>query len=191
MNILPLAPLVMDYPVLTGVSKARQLLAKLVSWSADASAKGVLYIDFADVPDASASFLRESVLAFRDYVRAYQPELYPVLANISAPVREELDALMRDRREAVLVCTVIDGVVSAPEILGKLEPGVALTLDIVRRQALVTLGDLRSASPKIRGPVWSNRLASLIRQGFVIPSSDPRGRAYRFVLADAGGPGGA
>jgi hypothetical protein len=180
-----------DFPALAGVSRARHLFSRLVTHTADTTPKGVLILDFSGVADASASFLRESVLAFRDYVRAYQPELYPVLANLSAAVREELHALMRDRREAVMICTLHDGIVSAPEVLGALESGAALALDIVRRRTQVTLGDLRNETPKILGPVWNNRLASLIRQGFVIPSADSRGRMYRFVLADAGGTSGS
>ncbi len=183
--------MVEEFPALAGVSRARHLFAKFVVWSADASATGVLVLDFAGVSDASGSFLRESVLAFRDYVRAYQPELYPVLANLSATVREEFHNLMRDRREAILVCQLHGTAVSSPEVLGTLEPGAAKTLDLVRQHPQVTLADLRNADSKILGPVWSNRLASLIRQGFVMPSADPRGRVYRFVLTDEGGPSGS
>jgi len=92
-TILRLVQFTADFPALTGVSRARQLLAKLIEWSAGASPKGTLIIDFTDVGNASASFLRESILAFRDYARAYQPELFPVLANVTDDVREEFNTL--------------------------------------------------------------------------------------------------
>ena len=55
--------------VLAGVMPARRLLAGFISWTAQHGPKGLLIIDFEGVSTASASFLRESVLAFRDYAR--------------------------------------------------------------------------------------------------------------------------
>src|SRR5262245_11729455 len=92
--------------VLTGVMPARRLLADFVSWTAQHAPKGVMVIDFDGVSTASASFLRESVLAFRDYARSYQPELFPVVANLSDTIREEFALLLAARGEAILCCRV-------------------------------------------------------------------------------------
>lgn len=191
-TVLPLRDLTAGFPALAGVSRARQLLAKLISWTAEESPKGTLLLDFSGVGDASASFLRESILAFRDYARTYQPELFPVLANIHGVVREEFDSLLIDRGEAMPGCTLAaDGTPSKPEVLGVLERGLSQTLGVIRAHGKVTLADLRAADADTRPTTWSNRIASLIRQGFVVPSPEPNRRVYRFVLAEAGGTSGS
>src|SRR5919109_1778769 len=179
LTILPLRDFTADFPSLTGVSRARQLLGKLIFWTAERSPKGTLILDFNDVGDASASFLRESILAFRDYARAYQPELFPVLANITDAVREEFDTLLRARGEAMPGCRLdAAGAVIEPEILGVLEQGLKQTLDIIRGREETTLKDLRSMSEETKPTTWSNRITSLIRQGFVVPgpSAEPNKR---------------
>jgi hypothetical protein len=181
-----------SFPALTGVSRARQLLSKLIDWTATASPKGTLILDFTGIDSASGSFLRESILAFRDYARAYQPELFPVLANIADDVREEFDTLLRDRGEAMPSCSLdASGTPIEAYILGVLEPGLRQTLEAIRQRGQVTLMDLRETSAETKATTWSNRIASLIRQGFVVPSPEPNKRVYRFVLAEAGGTGGA
>ena len=173
-----------SHPALTGVSRARQLLSKLIAWTATGSPKGTLILDFADVGNASASFLRESILAFRDYARAYQPELFPVLANVTDDVREEFDTLLKARGEAMPGCRLdASGSPVEAEVLGELEPGLSQTLERIRQRGQVTLMDLRGTSAETKATTWSNRIASLIRQGFIVPSPEPNKRVYRFVLA--------
>jgi hypothetical protein len=185
--IFKLTELTAGLPSLTGVARARQLLARLIARTADQQPKGILFLDFDGVGDASASFLRESILAFRDWARAYEPELYPVLANISEGVREEFVTLLRDRREAMPGCRLgPDGALIEAEVLGVLEPGLSETLSHIRERGPVTLQDLwRTGDTK--PTAVSNRVASLIRQGFVVTTPEPKRRAYSFVLANAGG----
>ena len=178
---LLLEELTKDFPSLTGVSRARRLLAALIAWTADHTPKGTLILDFTNVGDASASFLREAILAFRDYVRAYQPDVFPVLANLSAEVREEFDTLLKDRGEAIPGCRLDNsGAPVDAEVLGVLEPGLSQTLEMIRTRGQVALGDLPSET---KPTTWSNRIASLIRQGFVVPIRESKKRIYRFVLA--------
>ena len=186
-SVLPLSRFTTALPSLTGVSRARQLLANLITWTAEESPKGTLILDFCDVGEASASFLRESILAFRDYARAYQPELFPVLANITDSVREEFNTLLKDRGEAMPGCRLdASGMPVEPEILGVLEPGLSQTLEVIREHGQMALADLRALSAETKSTTWSNRIASLIRQGFVVPSPKPNKRVYRFVLGGAG-----
>ena len=180
LDYISLQELTADFPSLTGVSRARQLLAKLITWTANHQPKGTLILDFAGVGDASASFLREAILAFRDYVRAYQPEVFPVLANLTDEVREEFDMLLTDRGEAMPGCRLEgSGLPFDAEVLGALEPGLSQTLEMIRARGQLALGDL---PPEIKPTTWSNRIASLIRQGFVVPIPEPNKRGYRFVL---------
>lgn len=185
--ILPLRDLTASFSSLTGVSRARKLLASLIARTADEQPKGVLILDFDGVGDASASFLRESILAYRDWARAYEPELYPVLANISDAVREEFNTLLRDRGQAMPGCRLdAAGEPVEAEVLGALELGLSETLAMVRERGTVTLEDLRQAS-EAKSTTLSNRIASLIRQGFVVTTQEPKRRAYSFVLASTGG----
>jgi hypothetical protein len=188
-NILPLLSFTQDFATLTGVARARQLLARLIEWTAAHNARGPLLIDFHGVDTASASFLRESVLAFRDYVRAYQPELFPVVANLDDSVREEFKVLLDQRREAMLGCRLDDtGQVSEPEVIGTLEPGVKATLAALRERGPTSPGDLLQGG--LVASTLSNRLASLSRQGFVDWCNEGNRRMYRFVLDDSGGGSG-
>ncbi len=88
LSILDLAG---DQAVLSGVQAGRQLLGKLVAAARPPAEPEPVYLDFDGVTVATASFLREGVIAFRDHVRATLPGLYPVIANASPAVTEELD----------------------------------------------------------------------------------------------------
>jgi hypothetical protein len=181
LNVLPLRYFTAEFPSLTGVARARQLLAKLIAWTADEAPKGTLIIDFTGIADASASFLREAILAFRDYVRAYQPELFPVLANIAANVREELDTLLKARGEAMPACRIDDaGRAVDADIIGALEASLSQTLAMIRERGPLALSDLPGET---KASTWSNRLANLIRQGFIVPIPEANKRVYRYVLA--------
>jgi hypothetical protein len=182
LTILPLRDFTAHFPSLTGVARARQLLAKLIEWTAAESPKGTLILDFTDIADASASFLREAILAFRDYVRAYQPDVFPVLANIAETVREEFDTLLKARGEAMPACRIDDaGNPVDAFVIGALEPSLSQTLNMIRARGQLALSDLPTAD--VKTTTWSNRIASLIRQGFVVPIPEPNKRVYRFVLA--------
>ena len=177
---LSLHALTADFRSLTGVSRARQLLARLIGWTADRAPKGTLILDFTGVDHASASFLREAILAFRDYVRTYQPEVFPVLANLTDEVREEFHTLLQARGEAMLGCRLdASGEPADAEVLGVLEPGLSQTLEMIRKRGRLGLRDMPSET---KPTTWSNRIASLIRQGFVVPIPEPNKRIYRFVL---------
>jgi len=181
LTVLALRDFTAEFPSLTGVARARHLLAKLIAWTADEAPKGTLVLDFTGIADASASFLREAILAFRDYVRAYQPDVFPVLANIADTVREEFDTLLKARGEAMPACRLDAGdkPVEAT-IIGVLEPSLSQTLDMIRDRGQLALGDLPTET---KSTTWSNRIASLIRQGFVVPIPEPNKRVYRYVLA--------
>jgi hypothetical protein len=168
------------------------MLAEFIRWTAQQGPKGVLLIDFDGVGAASASFLRESVLAFRDYARGYQPEVFPVVANLNDEIREEFALLLRSRGEAILCCRVDDaGQIVDVQVLGALDSSLERTLDAIKERGAVSLAELRSLPDDAKASTWSNRLASLIRQGFVVPSPNQKRRQYRFVLADVGGTGGS
>ncbi len=87
--------------ILSGVHAGRKLFTRLVAAAAPPTNDEIAFLDFTDVSVATGSFLRESVMAFRDYARSTLPHLYPVVANPSEAVAEELDFLLKHRKDAM------------------------------------------------------------------------------------------
>src|SRR5882724_7589659 len=84
-----------DSPVLAGAINGRKALARLLDRTArEPTAPETVFLDFDGVEVATASFLRESVLAFRDAVRRRRSNLYPAIANANELVAEELQVLV-------------------------------------------------------------------------------------------------
>jgi hypothetical protein len=181
--ILQIARLAADIPFPSGTFNGRQLFSRLVAAIPEDAAGGLLVLDFDGVAHASASFLRESVLAFRDYVRRYLPECYPVVANVEPLIKEELLVLLSARREALPICKLSSrGHITSPGVLGDVEPALARTLEVLK-DSPATLPELVSGSEeRVVKSAWSNRLAALINMGLVAAEIDGRGRRYRFVL---------
>lgn len=143
------------------------------------------YLDFVDVEVATTSFLRDSVVAFRDYVRLHLRHLYPVPANLSDAVREELRAFLVDHSDAIPTCNLsAKGQVTRPEVLGTLDGKQLATL-----QAVIEAGETdaptlaQNASTENVGiTAWNNRLAALSLKGLVIETAVGRAKRYRPVL---------
>src|SRR5438045_2264084 len=87
--------------VLAGSADGAVVLSKLIAAVSEIEDTEVVMLDFQHVQIATASFLRESVLGFRDYCRNSRPNLYPVVGNADLPVVEELEGLLRLRGDAV------------------------------------------------------------------------------------------
>src|SRR5688500_19015045 len=90
--------------VLSGVQAGRHLLGKLVAAARRPGDPQPAFRDVSGVYVATASFLREGVIAFRDHARSTLPALYPVIANASPAVTEELEFFLRHRRDALWAC---------------------------------------------------------------------------------------
>ena len=114
-----------------------------------------------------------------------------MVANLNETIREEFALLLAARGEAILCCRVHGEKISDAQVVGTLDAGLERTLSAIKERGTVSLAELRNLPDEAKASTWSNRLASLIRQGFVVPSPDQKKRQYRFVLADAGGPSGS
>lgn len=143
-----------------------------------------VFLDFSGVDVATASFLRESVLAFRDIVRRRRSGFYPVIANANEAVRDELLELLRPRGDVFMACTLGEGdsVIEAT-LLGELDPKQRMTFDLVREHGETDAGELMreyGQSEKLRhATAWNNRLASLAALGLVVELSEGRAKRYR------------
>jgi hypothetical protein len=78
--------LVNGQTILSGSIAGRRLLNALIANTQSVDAPTRAFMDFNGVELATASFLRESVVGFRDYARLASPHLYPVVANLAEPV---------------------------------------------------------------------------------------------------------
>lgn len=142
-----------------------------------------IYLDFTDVTVATASFLRESVLEFRNTVRRRWTGYYPVVANANETITEELLVLVRPQRDVLILCTLNEhGVPSSPHLIGDLEPKQRITFDLVKNMGEAGAAELMRAtndSDDVGQTAWNNRLASLSRLGLLVELSYGRSKRYR------------
>src|SRR5207248_1650663 len=132
-----------------------------------------VFLDFSGVDVATASYLRESVLAFRELVRGRRSTFYPVIAGANADVRDELAELMRTRGDVLMVCTLDhSGNVIKAGLIGDLDPKQRWTFDLVRKHGETDAGELMRAYGEREGlkhtTAWNNRLAALASRGLLM-----------------------
>ena len=126
--------------VLAGAIRGTRVLAKLLAQiDRDAREPELVFLDFEGVSVATASFLRESVLSFRDKVRRDHPNFYPVVANANDAIQEELRILLRSNGDALMLCALNkSNRPSKPQLAGELDPKQRLTLTLFASAAKPT-----------------------------------------------------
>jgi hypothetical protein len=173
--------------VLSGALRGHDLLAQLLrATAAEPTLPQPVFLDFIGIDVATASFLRESVLAFRDIVRGRRSVIYPVVANASDAVKEELDELVKSRGGILMTCQLADdGAVSNPGLIGQLDRKQQLTFDLVRQRGETDAMELMresGGSEDVGSTAWNNRLSSLAALGLVIEMSFGRTKRYKPLL---------
>ena len=174
----------LDSDVLAGALTGRKALGALLERiEREPEEPEPVYLDFAGVEVATASFLRESVLDFRDIVRRRWTNCYPVVANANDTIAEELSVLLEPQRDVLMLCTLNkDGVPCASRLLGELEPKQRITFELVRKLGEADAGELMrtaNGSEGVGQTAWNNRLASLSRLGLLMETSHGRAKRYR------------
>lgn len=167
--------------VLSGSLKGRQTFALLldrVDW--EAGGPEIIYLDFLGIEVATASFLRECILEFRDSVRRRWTNYYPVIANANEGIVEELSVLLASQRNVLMLCLLDkDDNPSSPRLLGKLEPKQRVTFDLVNELGEADAAKLmRRGNDSIGQTAWNNRLATLVRIGLLMELSHGRAKRY-------------
>lgn len=175
--------------VLAGAVSGRRDFAKLVALAPLPPDPAVVHIDFRQVEVATASYLRESVLAYRAFVRGQRSTVYPVIANAKEEVRDELRELVSARGDAIPVCDLDErGRPTGCGIIGDLDPKQRLTFDLVTERGETDAGELwrlKSATEGVASPTaWNNRLSSLASLGLLVEYSQGRAKRYRPVFAE-------
>lgn len=175
--------------ILSGAPSGRQLYTKLVAALPDEPATPEpLFLDFGSIEVATASFLRESVLAFRTFVRGRRSNFYPAVANASADVIDELVELVQPRGDVLMTCTLADdGDLLRYSHVGKLDPMQQLTFDLVMRLGQTTVTKLMEIEKgQVKATAWNNRLASLSSVGMICEQSHGRTKTYSSLFAGGG-----
>jgi hypothetical protein len=172
------------HQVLSGVQAGRLLLGKLVSATRPPAEPEPAFLDFEGVSVATASFLRESVIAFRDHARATLLGLYPVIANATPAIVEELDLFLRHRKDAVWACGLTkEGKLRDLAIVGELDEAHSATLDLVRRLRTASAPSLAAQSQESIAPTaWNNRLSHLAARGLLIERRSGKTKTFAPVL---------
>ena len=180
----PVQALCQDQTILSGAQSGRRLFAALVGQAVEPRLPEVAFLDFAGIEVATASCLRESVVAFRDHARTTLPNLYPVIANPSPSVREELDFFLRQRKDVMWSCTLdAQGRAGTPELLGVLDEAHRAAFDLVQSLGIASAPDLAARSDAAVGPTaWNNRLSQLASRGLLIERKAGKTKTFIPVL---------
>jgi hypothetical protein len=177
--------------VLAGALKGRAALGRLLERVAsESAAPEPVFLDFAKVEVATASYLRESVIGLRDVIRRRDSLYYPVVANPNDAVRDELLELARIRGDVLMTCALAeDGTVSRAALTGELEAKQLLTFKLVQERGETDAGVLMreyGEGEKMRhATAWNNRLASLAALGLIVEIRQGRLKRYRPLFQEA------
>ena len=101
--------------------RPRRLRARLLQTAASEPAQAqLLFLDFSRIGVATASCLREAIVAFRDVIRSRRSNFYPVIANANVSIKE-LRELLHRRGSPLMACTLDrNGHVVEVSLLGEL-----------------------------------------------------------------------
>jgi hypothetical protein len=173
--------------VLSGATNGRTVLAEMLKATAkEPPAVTPVLLNFGMVEVATASFLRESVLAFRDAIRGRRSNFYPVVANPNVDVREELEDLLSRRGGVLMACVTKDGAVVEAALIGELDPKQRLTFELVQQRRETDAGELmrdHADTERVKSPTaWNNRLANLASLGLVAEISQGRSKRYKPIF---------
>ncbi len=173
-------------PVLAGAIPGSNLLAKVIPVLAVEIEPQPVFLDFQGIDVATSSYLQQGILGIRDHCRRFFPHLYPVIANASDTVAEELEKLLQHLGDALLVCKLDRrGKVSGVHVLGVLEEKQELTLEAVKSLGVVdatTLMEKSKGKDAIGVTGWNNRLSALASKGLLMETKKGRSKVYRLVL---------
>lgn len=171
--------------ILSGAVAGRQLLSALIADTPSAVDPTPSFLDFSGVEVATASFLRESVIAFRDYARQSLPNIYPAVANLNAAVAEELDFFARSRGDVLWSCKLdLRGNVTAARLIGDLDPALRTTFDAVLDAGTSSAPELatRFEDERIGPTAWNNRLSALASKGLLVEGRQGKSKSFSPLL---------
>ncbi len=180
---LPMEPYATN-GVLAGSIEGQKAFADLVQKTPAVTAPTVCFLDFRGVDVATTSFLRDSIVAYRNHARSTWPNVYPVAANLEPRAREDLEVILKARGDALVICRLDqDGNVSGVELMGPIDGKQLVALQEVIRLGEADAPSLAAQShEKVAPTAWNNRLGALAAKGILVEVSSGRNKRYRPVL---------
>ena len=164
--------------IFAGSVKGKQVFSALVEQTDTPNVPTRLLLDFTDIDVATGSFLRESVYAYRTHARSQWPFLYPVIANASGNIVEELNMCLEPRSDAMISVTVNEsGEVSKSLLIGSLDGKQRDAMRVVIERQEVDAPTLARDSNE-SATTWNNRLAALASKGLIVEQSLGRSKLY-------------
>ena len=170
--------------VLAGSLDGQRAFVDLLQKTEGLVEPSVCYLDFAGIDVATTSFLRDSVIAYRNHTCATRRSVHPVCANLGQRVREEFQLFLFERGDAFVSC-VLDGKnrVRDAQVLGKVDGKLGIALAAVIELGEVDATGLRAHSTEnVARTAWNNRLSALVAKGILIETGSGRNKFYRPVL---------
>jgi hypothetical protein len=171
--------------VLAGSAAGRKLLAALIESTPAVTAPEKIFLNFAGIDVATVSYLRESVIGYRDFTRAARQNIYPIVANPTPAVVEELEHLLNARNDALWCCWIdAEDRITSYHVLGELDPAQRQTFDKVRELGGSTAPQLADRFPDlgIGTTAWNNRLSGLAAKGLLVETRQGKTKTFRPVL---------
>jgi hypothetical protein len=171
--------------ILAGANSGKVALRRLLEMlTVEPDTAQPLFVDFRGIDVATASYLRESVVGFRNVIRDRDSHYYPVIANANDSIRDELVELARARGDVFVTCDLAkDGKTSRVALVGELEAKQRLTFDLVRQHGETDAGELMREYGKREktqhATAWNNRLSSLASLGLIVEQREGRLKRYR------------
>jgi hypothetical protein len=180
---LPMYPYSLD-GVVAGALSGQRTFAALVNATPPFSRPEICFLDFTGIDVATASFLRESIYAYKNHVRSHMPNLYPVAANLSDQALEEFESFLKLRGDAFITCTLDQHqVASNARLIGQLDGKQLDALQEVLARGETDAPTLaRTATSDVAPTAWNNRLSALTAKGILVETTIGRGKRYRPVL---------
>ena len=171
--------------VLSRAISGRTLLSALIAATPSSAGPMPAFLDFTAIEIATASFLRESVIGFRDYARRSLENVYPAVANLAPTVAEELEFFVRTRGDVLWSCELgsDDNVISA-RLIGELDPAQRSTFDAALELGAITAPELaaRFADQRIGPTAWNNRLSALATKGLLVERKQGKTKSFSPLL---------
>ena len=171
--------------VLSGAIPGRTLLSTLIAATPSVTVPTPAFLDFTDIQVATASFLREAVIGFRDFARQSLGNIYPVVANLAPSIAEELEFFVRSRGDVLWSCELGTGenVINA-RLIGELDPAQRSTFEAAIELGAITAPELaaRFADQQIGPTAWNNRLSALASKGLLVERKQGKTKSFSPLL---------
>jgi hypothetical protein len=171
--------------VLSGAISGRTLLSALIAATPSSAGPTPAFLDFTAIEIATASFLREAVIGFRDYARRSLENVYPAVANLAPTVAEELEFFVRTRGDVLWSCELgSDDNVTSARLIGELDPAQRSTFDAALELGAITAPELaaRFADRQIGPTAWNNRLSALATKGLLVERKQGKTKSFSPLL---------